>query len=197
MEFFRIKTGRYTKEDLTSALRADSFHSPLKQGVRLQDRAHSYMVTTFKYRVSQRLFAIFIILPIALVSYGIIQDAFPLENFLYSFLCIIVSVSFGLFAIHILNEFWVKIVINYKGISVKKLYNSHSVKWVDIVEYGREQPFGYGRGNWRYYIKSMRYGDKKIKICHGKLKETRRLNAHIISKLDPSRLNNIGPGMME
>ncbi len=155
------------------------------------------MVTTFKYRVSQRLFAFFIILPIALVSYGIIQDAFPLENYLYSFLCTIVSVSFWLFAIHIINEFWVKIVINNEGISVAKFYNSHSVKWVDIVEYGREQPFGYGGGNWRYYIKSIRYGDKKIKLCNGKLKEIKALNAHIISKLDSSRLNNISPGMIE
>lgn len=157
---------------------------------------HIDMLTTFKYGSIRRLLVIFIILPGIIVSYGIIQDAFPIENYLYSMLCIVVAISFAIFAIHIISEIWVTIIIGEKGISIKKLYNSYSANWEDIIEYGRDQPFGYGGVNWRYYLKISGYGDKKFKICHEKLREMKRLNAHIISKLKSARLNNIGPGMI-
>ena len=134
--------------------------------------------------------------PLVFVSYGTIRDAYPVENYLYSILCIVVAVSFALFAIVIMNQFLVKITIDKDGISVKKLYNSYSAKWEDIAEYGRDQPFGYGGRNWRYYLKISAYGDKRIKIYNGRLREWKKFNAHIISKLEDSKLHNINPGMI-
>jgi hypothetical protein len=156
----------------------------------------NYMVTTFKYSLLRRLMVILILSPLTLVPYGFIREALPVENYLFSILCIIVAISFGVFVIHILNEHWLRVIINENGISVKKLYNSYFAEWEDIIEYGREQPFGYG-GDWKYYVIVKRKGDRKLKVCHGRLKELRKLNAHIISKLDASRLKNISPGMID
>ena len=154
------------------------------------------MVTTFKYSLLRRFMIILILSPLTFVSYGFTREALPVENYLFSVLCIIVAISFWVFAIHILNEHWVRVTINEKGISVKKLYNSYFAKWEDIVAYGREQPFGYG-GDWKYYVIIKSKGDRKLKVCHGRLKELRKLNAHIISKLEASRLKNISPGMID
>ena len=155
----------------------------------------NYMTTTFKYSLLRRLGIVLILSPLALVSYGFFRDALPAENYLFSILCIIVAISFGLFALHILNEHWVRVIVDENGISVKRLYNSYFAKWEDIMEYGREQPFGYGR-DWKYYVIVKRKPDKKLKICAGKLRELRTLNAHIISKIETSRLKNISPGMI-
>lgn len=154
------------------------------------------MVITFKYGLLHRFYVILITSPLGFVSYAIIRDAYPVQNYLYSILCIVVAVSFALFAIVILNQFLAKIIIDKEGISVKRLYNSYFARWEDISEYGRDQPFGYGGRNWRYYIKISGYGDKKLKIYNGRLIEWKRLNAHIISKLENSKLNNISPGMI-
>jgi hypothetical protein len=137
-----------------------------------------------------------IILPLSIVPYGIIQDAFPVENFQYSVICIIVSIAFALFSIQILAEYWVEIIVDTERISIKRLYRSFSSTWEEIEEYGRDQPFGYGDGNWRYYIKTIGRGDKKIKICHQRLPGLERLNSYIISKLRVEKINNIGSGLI-
>jgi hypothetical protein len=155
-----------------------------------------FMEATYTYDVLRRLFAVIIILPVLFISYGFIRDAFPVENYLYSILCMVVSIAFGAFSMHILNEFWVKILINNEGISVKRLYKSYCANWEDIVEYGRYQTFGRGGDNWRYYLKISGYGDKKFLICSQGIKDLKRLNAHIIAKVKTAKFNNIGPGMI-
>jgi hypothetical protein len=151
---------------------------------------------TFKYPVLQRLFIIFIIPPIVILSYGFFRDAFPIENYLYSGLCLVVSAIFATIILYALNEQFVKIIIDDKGISIKKFYNSYSANWEDIVEYGRDRVMGYYRYLWRYYIKVNGYNDKKFVIFYEGSKELKMLNAHIISKSNNAKLNNISPGMI-
>jgi hypothetical protein len=146
------------------------------------------MVETFKYSAIHRLAVILIISPTAILSYVFFRKAFPIENYRYSGISIIVSIFFGIFTIHILKEHFVNIIIDKKGISVRKFYNSYSANWEDIVEYGKDQPFGYGGNNWRYYLKIKECDHKKFAICRQDLKEINRLNALIITKLNRCRI---------
>ena len=154
------------------------------------------MAKAFKYPALKRWLVIFIIPPMAIISYGFFRDAFPINNYLYSGFCIIISILIASITIYALNEQFVKIIIHEKGISIKKFYNSYSTNWEDILEYGRDRVMGYGRYKWRYYIKISGYGDKKFVIFFEGSKELKRLNAHIISKSKTAILKNIAPGMI-
>jgi hypothetical protein len=154
------------------------------------------MVNTFKYSTNRRMFAILIIPLMSIFSYGFFREAFPIENYLFSILCIIVSTLFAAITIRTLNASFVKIIVNEKGISIKKIYNSYSANWEDVIEYGRDRVMAYGCYIWRYYIRITGHGDKKCEICREGLKELRRLSAHIIIKSKNAKFNNVGPGMI-
>jgi hypothetical protein len=154
------------------------------------------MVNTFKYSTCKRMFAILIIPLMSIFAYGFLREAFPIENYPFSILCVGVSSFFVIITIQTLNRTFVKIIVDEKGISIKKIYNSHSVNWEEIIEYGRDRVMVYRRYIWRYYIIVSGRGDKKYEICRQGLKELKRLSAHIVTNSKNARLNNVGPGMI-
>ena len=140
--------------------------------------------------------ATWIIPLMSIFIYGFFREAFPIENYLFSILCIGVSTLCAALTIHMLNSIFVKIIIDEKGISIKKIYNSYSAKWEDIIEYGRDRVLAHYSYIWRYYIKINGHGDKKFEICREGLKELKMLSAHIITMSKCAKFSNIGPGMI-
>ena len=84
-------------------------------------------------------------------------------------------------------------IITDKNILIKKLYNTITISFDDIIEYGRDTHHTRTSNSWRYYI-ILKNKRKKIVTFRDGLSNIKTVSAYIISKSKNAKLVNIGPG---
>jgi hypothetical protein len=61
----------------------------------------------------------------------------------------------------------VKVITNDRSLTIQNVFSTHSINWEDITEFGTYK-------HWHirvYYLKTKRYGDRKIQVCTEYLQE--------------------------
>lgn len=122
---------------------------------------------------------------------GFLYEAFPVENYAYS----IVSVLLAVFIITGLIQYWrniaLKIIIDPNRLVIRKPFKSLHLDWDEISEFGKFRrvapPVG---GNWVYYIKDGA-GNKKIILGAKGVQNIEDLVLSILLKACKAKIVNI------
>lgn len=79
---------------------------------------------------------------------------------------------------------------------IKKLYNTITLNFSEVIEYGRDTYRTRTPNSWRYYVVLNKNRNKKIVIFRTGLSNIKVISAYIIAKSKNAKLVNIGPGMI-
>jgi hypothetical protein len=122
-----------------------------------------------------------------------LYEAFPLENFVYSFIFIFLVILICWALIQYWRSIEVQIITDANTIEVRKPFNSVKWSWEDISEFGkyRRIAYGYGGGGyWVYYIKGG-LRNKKTVLGSKRLKNLEDLVPYILFKAYRAKIVNI------
>ena len=124
---------------------------------------------------------------------GFLHEAFPIENYAYSFVLLALVILIIYAFIHCWRDIAVKIITDSSSIEIRKPFHSDKWSWEDISEFGkyRRIAYGYGGGGyWVYYIKGG-FRDKKCVLGTKSLKNIEDLVPYILFKAYKAKIVNI------
>jgi hypothetical protein len=122
---------------------------------------------------------------------GFLYEAFPIENYAYSsILLVLIILIIGAFI-----QYWrdaaVKIITDSNSIEIRKPFHSVKFRWEEISEFGKIRSIAPRVGGyWVYYIKG-RLRDKKIVLGVKGLKNLEDLVPYILFKAYKAKVVNI------
>ena len=139
---------------------------------------------TFKYSIYKRWFPIAIAPVFLFFVYLFLRAAFQMGSYFYSLLFLFISVLMVIYWFFILSHCRTQICINQKRLTINRPFKSIKFAWSDIAEYGRDRIFvGYTARIWRYHVRTVSKGKKKIILCQEDLKDFKVLSDFINEKL--------------
>jgi hypothetical protein len=149
------------------------------------------MTKVFRYSRFYYLGLLFIGFPSFFLVKGFLYEAFPVENYAYS----IILVVLVLIIIAGFFSYWqntaVKIITDTNTIEIRKPFNSVKWSWEEVSEFGKYRRIApYGGGYWVYYIKGGIRNRKSIIGATG-LKNLEDLVPYILFKAYKAKVVNI------
>jgi hypothetical protein len=122
---------------------------------------------------------------------GFLYEAFPIENYAYSSVLLVLAILIiGAFI-----QFWrntaVKIITDSNSIEIRKPFHSVKFSWEELSEFGKIRRVAPKVGGyWVYYIKG-RFRDKKIVLGVKGLKNLEDIVPYILFKAYKAKIVNI------
>ena len=149
------------------------------------------MKKVFKYSKLYYLVLIFIGCICFIFVKGFLYEAFPIENYAYSsVMLVLVILIIGAF-IQCWRNTAVKIITDSNSIEIKKPFHSVKLSWEELSEFGKIRRIAPKVGGyWVYYIKG-RSRDKKIMLGVKGLKNLEDLIPYILFKAYKAKIVNI------
>ena len=106
---------------------------------------------------------------------GILADAFsPGAPRSYQLFTIALTLMFMFYVALILHDVREEIIVTDLGIALKTPFKSITLKWDEVIEFGKYRKMFWTRG-WAYYVKSLHDRDKRITLFTEHIMESAQL----------------------
>ena len=132
-------------------------------------------------------------LPAVLFTIGFIHEAFPVENFTYSFIWLLVWILFTFPLFNYWRHLRKIVFADTYGIGIRMLFTNLYFEWKDLNEIGRFKRVTYprlGGGDWVYYIK-VGINNKKYILGNLSMTNIEQLVQFCITKIGKERAVNL------
>jgi hypothetical protein len=122
---------------------------------------------------------------------GFLYEAFPIENYGYSFVMLVLVILIIVAFIQYWRNTAMKIITDSKSIEIRKPFRSLKFNWEEVSEFGKIRRIAPKVGGyWVYYIKG-RSREKKIVLGVKGLKNLEDLVPYILFKAYKAKIVNI------
>jgi len=119
---------------------------------------------TYRYSLVGFLALAFVVLVLGVLLIGLLYDAFPAQNSMYSAVVILLSVVSVWAIIQIGIVLVTKVITDPDGIYLRRPFRSRTIRWEDVCEFGRRKRV-FGNSHWSFYLKTTESGHKRIEIA--------------------------------
>lgn len=121
------------------------------------------MKKIFRYSRIYYLGLLFFGFPAIFLAKGFLYEAFPVENYLYSMILIILVFFIVAGFIQWWRSIEMKIITDASTIVIRKPFKSVKLNWEEVLEFGKYRRIApYVGGYWVYYIKGGLRNKKKL-----------------------------------
>ena len=148
------------------------------------------MKNVFRYGACRRWLSLLISPLFVVCGHGLTLVAIQSNDIFLNVLCFLGAGIFICLSFKILNHALIKVITNENGITVTKLFSSISIKWDEIIEYGRYRRVLFKGKAWCFYVKSIFFLDKNIVVGLEYLGNFNELNNMIIKNAKGAKFKN-------
>jgi hypothetical protein len=149
------------------------------------------MTKVFRYSRVYYLGLLFFCIPSFFLVKGFLYEAFPIENYAYSIILVVLVILIITGPIHYWQNTAVKIITDTNTIEIRKPFNSVKWRWEEVSEFGKYRRIApYVGGYWVYYIRGGLRNRKSVLGVIG-LKKLEDLVPYILFKAYKAKVVNI------